>query len=134
MGRGDDMCVFKELYSFLADNKNYLNNYYMDYIIKLKCNNCQNDFEIDLKDYDLSWDVADSFDHGENGMGEEVHYESVIEVECPTCGEDKDPIIVTLSVWEYPVGAFNNQEIEVEGASLLKECDLQGISPIGDVE
>lgn len=106
----------------------------MGYIIRLKCNNCQIEFEIDLQDYDLSWEVADSFDHGENGMGEEVHYESVIEVECPTCGEGKDPILVTLNVWEYPVGAFNYQEIEVEGASLLKECDLQGIAPIGDVE
>ena len=46
----------------------------MENTIKLKCDACQNEFEIDLQDYDLSWEVADSFDHGENGMGEEMDY------------------------------------------------------------
>lgn len=106
----------------------------MENTIKLKCNACQNEFEIDLQDYDLSWEVADSFDHGDNGMGEEIHHEAVIEVECPTCGENKEPIIVTLGVWEYPVGAFNYQEIDVDGAELVEGCDLQKLAPIGDIE
>ena len=106
----------------------------MENIIKLRCSACNSEFEIDLMDYDLSWDVADSYDHGENGMGEEIHHEAVIEVECPNCGEDQEPIIVTLNIWEYPVGIFNDQDIEVDGAQLVEGCDLQSIAPIGDQE
>lgn len=106
----------------------------MSNTIKLKCNSCQDEFEIDLQDYDLSWEVVDTFDHGDNAMGEEIHHEAVIEVDGHSCGENEEPIVVTLGVWEYPIGAFNYQEIEVEGAEMIEGCDLQDIAPIGDIE
>ena len=102
----------------------------MAYIIKLKCGACNSVFDIDLEDYDLSWEVADTFDHGDNAMGEEVHYEAIINVECPYC--ETSDVQVRLSIWEYPVGAYNNQELEVEGAELIEGCDIQGLAPIGD--
>ena len=101
--------------------------------IKLKCDACGSVFEIDFVDYELSWEVVDTDDHGENSMGIELHHEAIIEVECPDCGEAREPITVTLSVWEYPEGVYNNQDIEVDGAELLEGCDLQSIAPIGDM-
>ncbi len=101
----------------------------MDYIVKIKCDTCGNEFEVDLQEYDITWEVADTFDHGDNAMGEEIHYEAIIDVECPHCN---DTITVTLNVWEYPAGSFNNEEITVEGAELIEDCCLQGIDPIGN--
>ena len=102
----------------------------MAYLLNLKCDACNCVFDVDLEDYDLSWEVVDTIDHGDNAMGEDVHYEAVIDVECPNC--DTADIRVILSIWEYPVGAYNNQEIEVEGAELIMGCDIQGLAPIGD--
>lgn len=102
----------------------------MSYILKLKCDACNSIFDIDLEDYDLSWEIADSFDRGDNAMGEEIHHEAIIDVECPDCG--CDDIHVSLNIWEYPLGAYNDQQIEVEGAELVKGCDIQGLSPIGE--
>ena len=104
----------------------------MSYIVKLKCDACNSIFDVDLENYDIVWEVADTFDHGDNAMGEELHHEAVIDVSCPDC--EKDDIQITLSVWEYPVGAYNNQEIGVDGAELVLGCDIQGLAPIGDIE
>ena len=63
-------------------------------------------------------------------MGEELHHEAIIDVECQDCS--KDYIQVKLNIWEYPIGAYNDQQIEVEGAELIEGCDIQDFSPIGD--
>lgn len=100
--------------------------------IKIKCKKCDNIIDVDLEDYDLSWEVADSYDHGENGMGEEIHHEAIVDVECPNC--NTDGITISLNVWEYPIGAYNDQQIDVDGAELIEGCDIQCLAPIGDVE
>ena len=76
----------------------------------------------------MEWELVDTFDHGDNAMGEEYHYEAVIDEECPMCHE---PITVKLNIWEYPVGAYNQQEIEVDGAEIIRACDISFFSPLG---
>lgn len=101
----------------------------MSHIITVKCDTCSHFFDIDIDNYDLDWELADTFDHGDNAMGEEYHYEAVIEEECPVC---HDTITVKLNIWEYPVNSFDNQKIEVEGAEKVKDCDISDFSPIGE--
>lgn len=101
----------------------------MNHIITLKCDTCSHVFDIDLSDYDVKWELVDTFDHGDNAMGIENHYEAMIDVECPIC---HDTICVKLNIWEYPVGAYNHQKIEVDGAEIVKACDISHFSPIGE--
>ena len=98
----------------------------MDYLLEIKCEACNSIFEIDLEDYDLSWEVVES---EERGMGTELHHQAVLDIECPDC---EAPITLTLNVWEYPMGIFNNDEIDREGAIVVKKCSLNGLAPIGD--
>lgn len=96
----------------------------MNYIVKLKCNACNSIFEVDLEDLELSWEVVES---EERGMGTELHHQAIVDLECPDC---KVPITLTLDVWEYPLGVFNLDEIEVDGAIIVKKCALNGLAPI----
>lgn len=101
----------------------------MSHIITLKCDTCSHVFDIDLDNYDLEWELADTFDHGDNAMGEEYHYEAMIEEECPVCHAT---IRVKLNIWEYPVSSYNHQEIVVEGAKKVNVSDISYFSPIGE--
>lgn len=99
----------------------------MNHIITLKCDTCSHVFDIDLSDYDVKWELVDTFDHGDNAMGIENHYEAMIDVDCVIC---HNTIRVKLNIWEYPDGAYNYQEIIVEGAEKLNDFDLSYFSPI----
>lgn len=101
----------------------------MSHIITVKCDTCSHVFDIDIDNHDVTWELADSFGHGENAMGIENHFEAIIEEECPACHA---LITVKLNIWEYPVGAYNDQEIEVEGAELINACDISYFTPIGE--
>ena len=101
----------------------------MSHIITLKCGACDHAFDIDIDNYDLEWELVDTFDHGDNAMGVEYHYEAVIDEECPAC---YDSISVKLNIWEYPVNSYNDQEIEIEGAEKIKACDISYFSPIDE--
>ena len=96
--------------------------------LKVKCLNCGSIIDIDLCDYDLSWEMVEA--DSDRGMGTEFNHEAVVEVECDDCNAD---ISITLNVWEYPEGSSNSQEIEVDGGDLISGCDLSDIAPIGDV-
>lgn len=100
----------------------------MSHIITVKCDTCGHNFDIDIDNYDIEWELAESFDHGDNAMGEENHFETMISQECPVCHET---INVNLNIWEYPVGSYNDQNIEVEGADKVNACDISYFSPIG---
>lgn len=62
-------------------------------------------------------DIEESFyDHGENGMGEEIIYDIRHELECPECGND---ILVTITGSEYPVGAYDYDNADICGARFI---------------
>ena len=80
----------------------------------VKCKRCGQIFEIDLSDYDIEWS---SNGCDERGMGAEEEWGADIETCCPMCDNE---VKITLSVWEYPVGAVNYTSSDSEGAFLIK--------------
>ena len=50
-------------------------------------------------------------------MGTEVYYSSLIEDECPKCGND---IKIDLEVWEYPLGAVEHQQELYDGVEIIQ--------------
>lgn len=84
----------------------------------IRCDNCGELFEIDVDDFSFDWQVESS---EERGMGIESEYVSYENCECPTCNQEND---IELHVWEYPVGAFNYQDIDVSHGSIGKSVNL----------
>lgn len=52
----------------------------------------------------------------ERNMGPENEYQATEYFECDECGND---INITFSVWEYPVGIHNYDDIEIDGGTLI---------------
>lgn len=75
----------------------------------IQCPNCLIEFEVDLEDY--VWDTS-SFEK-ENGMGPDlVHsFDTEYSCRCPYCDS-----ILRVSGWirEYPIGAYDSEEIDVD--------------------
>jgi len=80
-------------------------------ILSLKCDNCkkQHDFPAYDSDFDLSMG-------NERQMGTENGYSWEHEFECDECGNE---IEIYYEVWEYPVGAFNNDILKIKGGTEL---------------
>lgn len=77
--------------------------------ILVQCNKCNN-----VKEVDAYLELIDS---EERQMGSEDFYSSEIEDECPNCGNYEK---IILNVWEYPMGAINNQEEKYEGVNIIE--------------
>jgi hypothetical protein len=58
----------------------------------------------------------------EKSMGKEVLYQAFTEIDDNTDSESYI-IQVTLNVWEYPVGATNMKETEVDGGEVVEDID-----------
>ena len=85
--------------------------------IVLKCDKC--DYEFDVYSDELNYDWTEEGE-SERGMGIEKEYVSYEYCKCPNC---ESQINLILSVWEYPMGAFNYQSIEAEGGEVIKEIN-----------
>ncbi|WP_343487373.1 PIN domain-containing protein [Allomuricauda sp. d1] len=81
--------------------------------LKFKCNNCSKIQSFDKSDFDLNFEFVGSSDRS---MGAENQYVAEEELNCGNCS---NPILVKFGVWEYPVGAHNYDDVEIEGAELL---------------
>ncbi len=55
---------------------------------------------------------AFAYDHGENGMGDEIEYRHDGVIVCEECGNE---IQFRISGFEYPVGAYNYDDHEIYG-------------------
>lgn len=75
----------------------------------IECPHCGESFEVDLEDYLLGTNSYES----ENGMGPDCLFEFDSEEnhECPECGRK-----VNIRGWirEYPMGAYDSEEINVD--------------------
>lgn len=87
--------------------------------ILIRCNNCGELFSFDADDMNFDWEgsVVD-----DRGMGYEMEYDSQETCECPNCQSQID---LTLRVWEYPMGAFNYQDIDIEGGEIDTPFNLE---------
>lgn len=95
----------------------------MDFIMKtpvtIRCNKCGNTQEIS----------PDSFDHdsgsiGERGMGDEIEHTFTATDTCDNCGNYFE---VTISEYEYPVGAYDSgpDATRESGCTVTKLPDLE---------
>lgn len=96
--------------------------------ILVRCGTCGELFAFDAGDMNFEWEggVVD-----DRGMGYEMEYESQESCFCPNC---KKQIDLTLQVWEYPVGVFNTQNIEIEGGEIEEPIDLSDYICLEDYE
>lgn len=84
-----------------------------DIFIRCECCGCVfgvHKDEIEFESY--------GYDHGENGMGDEVEYRHDGVIECENCGNE---ISFRISGFEYPVGAFDYEDYEIEGGEFTEE-------------
>ena len=83
--------------------------------IFIRCERCGCVFGIHKDEIEFE---AYVYDHGENGMGDEVEYRYDSAIECRNCGNE---ICFRISGFEYPVGAFNYEDYEIEGGDFIEE-------------
>lgn len=83
------------------------------------CDNCGHSIEVDGDDIDWEWECIGG---DERSMGIENQYITEHYIDCPECGNE---VHITFNVWEYPVGVYNNSDIDIDGGSLETDFDFQ---------
>ena len=101
-----------------AERDRNLKRNYSDDFLQIICEGCDNVFKLNVGELNFEWNGVSSF---ERSMGGESEYESCEMCNCPNCGNQID---LKLKVWEYPVGAFNMQDIEIDGGKIEESIDL----------
>ena len=91
--------------------------------ILVECDECEHIFEVDLDELVWEWDCVDV---DERSMGSEIQYSSEDDIECPHCGNN---IHLTFNVWEYPMGAYNYSDMEIDGGNLESKVDFFDYMP-----
>lgn len=94
----------------------------------IRCDNCGELFEIDVNDFVFDWQAECG---KERSMGYEREYISYEYCECPLCKQDND---IELQVWEYPVGVFADQEIDVSHGSVERTINLSSFINFNDYD
>ena len=69
------------------------------------CPRCKNSFSMDWSDFVESSDVIDE----NRDMGSETAHSIEAEVTCPHCGRE---LHVHGAIYEYPEGAYNDNDLE----------------------
>lgn len=77
--------------------------------IFIQCEKCGKIIGIRKEDIEFETCI---YDHGDHGMGEEIEFRHDGFIECDNC---ENGISFRLSGFEYPVGAFNFEDNEIEG-------------------
>lgn len=89
-------------------------------VLSLRCE-CGHEFEVGENELCMEFEGDGYY---ERNMGPEYKYSAHEEIRCPRC---RKVIELDMSVWEYPVGAYNCQSIECNGAEVLSELDLSQV-------
>lgn len=100
------------------DREREFRKHYTGDSLLIRCDGCGELFSVDSGNFDFNWEggVVD-----DRGMGYEMEYEYEDSCFCPNCGKQID---LTFQVWEYPMGVFNYQNIEVDGGEVEEPLDL----------
>ena len=77
--------------------------------IRIRCKECGCITEIPREEIEFESFV---YDHGDSGMGEEIEFRYD---ECVECSHCRNIISLGISGFEYPVGAFNYENSEIDG-------------------
>ena len=111
-----------------AEKERRLKRSHIGDAILIRCDECRELFALDAGELNFEWEggIVD-----DRGMGYESEYESEESCECPNCMNQID---LTLQVWEYPMGAFNNQNLEIDGGEIEKPINLANYISFEDYE
>ena len=85
----------------------------------VRCDNCGNSIEVVSDDIGWEWECLGG---DERSMGTENQYIAEHDIDCPNCGNE---VHITFNVWEYPVGAYNYSDIEIDGGTLETDFDFR---------
>lgn len=111
----------EELFEFLNLNEKQSYDRLPIEILKFECNQCGRIHQYNKRQLSLEFECIGS---DERNMGVENEYQAKEFFDCK-CGSN---IEVTFSVWEYPIGIHNYDEITIEGGTLI-----QGFQPTIDL-
>jgi len=112
-----DSIDFENIYDFdFEEEKREIN---VNGTLTIKCDKCDEVFSIDSEDLELDFEI-NSVD--ERSMGPEYSHKADEYIECPKC---KNDIIVSLEMWEYPIGAYNYDSIEIENGELIDKPSIE---------
>lgn len=81
----------------------------------IRCSRCGKVTGIHKEDFDFETYV---YDRGDNRMGEEIEFRHEGYIECDQCDNE---ISFRISGYEYPIGAFNYEDIEITGGRFEEE-------------
>ena len=81
-------------------------------IIEIECGECSTVLKISPSDLYVSEEVLDP----DREMGPEYEYDFKGEFKCQNCGNDME---ICIKGFEYPEGAYNSQDEETHGCSIL---------------
>ena len=93
---------------------------------RVRCRRCHEVITVFADELEVE---VSSYDHGENGMGDETIYDIQHDMECPECGAD---ISIHITGNEYPVGAYDYDDSQVSGADFI-DVPSMGITYYDDV-
>lgn len=93
---------------------------------RVRCRRCHEIITVFADELEVE---VSSYDHGENGMGDETIYDIQHDMECPECGAD---ISIHITGNEYPVGAYDYDDSQVSGADFI-DVPSMGITYYDDV-
>ena len=88
--------------------------------VLIRCSECGSVIGIHKEEIEFD---AFAYDHGENGMGDEIEYRHDGVIVCEECGNE---IQFRISGFEYPVGAYNYDDHEIYGGD-FEESPIVGI-------
>lgn len=89
--------------------------------IHIQCSRCNHKFIIDKDFYEPN---ISYYDHGTNGMGEEVEYSIEDDIRCEICNNN---ISFKISGSEYPIGVFNSSDHSISGATFVSNPTFEMI-------
>ncbi len=96
--------------------------------ILIRCDKCGELFSFDAGEMFFDWEGGIVNDRG---MGYEMEYDSQETCACPNCQSQID---LTFHVWEYPIGVFNYQDIEIEGGEIDTPMNLEPYIDLQDYD
>lgn len=91
-----------------------INNRESEQSLILKCDHCGRTSTYRKNEFSLDFENVGS---DSRSMGEETEYEAVESVNCLNC---ENQIAIAFRVWEYPDGCHNHDDVELEGATLIR--------------
>ncbi len=85
-----------------------------------KCGYCRYTNKVQIKNLFFEYECITST---ERNMGMEYEYQLTKQIGCMKCGNDAN---ITYLIWEYPVGAHNNDQISIDEGEIIQSPDFVG--------